>query len=97
MRIMRTKVLNRLDLQEGWEGIKYIRDVIMYRVQDLARMSVSLSTLSTILTLFVDNFSQQRLSPEKQFQSFAFGMVGIYPFPDSYPFWRACLTVQIFS
>ena len=29
-----------------------------------------------MLTSFVDNFSQQRLDPEKQLQSFAFGIVG---------------------
>ena len=50
MRIMRTKILNRRDLQEGWQGIMYIRQAITYRVQDLTRMSVSLSTLSAILT-----------------------------------------------
>jgi len=29
-----------------------------------------------MLILFVDNFSQQGLDPDKQLQSFAFGIVG---------------------
>jgi hypothetical protein len=78
---MRTKILNRRDLQEGWQGIMYIRQAIGYRVKDLTRMSVSLFTLSDILTLYVENFSQQRHDPEKQFQSVAFGMVGYLSFP----------------
>jgi hypothetical protein len=33
-----------------------------------------------MLTLFVGNFSQQRLDPEKQLQGFALGIVGYLPY-----------------
>jgi hypothetical protein len=81
MRIMRTKILNMRDLLEGAQGILYIHEAITYRVQDLTRVSVSSTIVPAVLTRFVDNFSQQRHDPEKQFQSFAFGMVGCVPFP----------------
>ena len=73
---MRTKVLSMRELVEGAQGIMYIHSAIVYRVQDLKRMSICRSQWPAMLTSFVGNFSQQRLDPEKQLQSFAFGIVG---------------------
>jgi hypothetical protein len=80
MRVMRTKILSMRELLDGADGIIYIREAIMYRVQDLTGVSV-LFIVPAMLTCFVDNFSQQRLDPEKQFQSFSFGIVGYLSFP----------------
>jgi hypothetical protein len=82
MRIMRTKILNMRELLEGVQGIEYINDAVFDRVQDLTRMSVSPSTAACYVNLIIDNFAQQKLDPEKQFQSFAFGIVGYFSFPD---------------
>jgi len=76
MRVMRTKVLSMRELVEGAQGIMYIHSAIVYRVQDLKRVSILSPTVACQLTSFVGNFSQQRLDPEKQLQSFAFGIVG---------------------
>ncbi len=40
MRIMRTKILSMRELQEGMQGILYIFNAILYRVQDLKRLSI---------------------------------------------------------
>jgi hypothetical protein len=45
MRIMRTKILNMRELLEGAQGILYINEAVIYRVQGLTRMSVSPSTV----------------------------------------------------
>jgi hypothetical protein len=51
MRIMRTKVLNMRELLEGSEGILYINDAVVDRVQGLTRMSVSPSTVACYFNL----------------------------------------------
>lgn len=78
MRVMRTKVLSMRELVEGAQGIMYIHNAVVYRVQDLKRVSIRRpqSRWPAMLTSFVVNFSQQRLDTEKQLQSFAFGIVG---------------------
>jgi hypothetical protein len=82
MRIMRTKVLSMRELVEGAQGIMYIHSAILDRVQDLRRVSTLWSTVACLYAnLFKGNFSQQRLDPEKQLQSFAFGIVGYLSYP----------------
>jgi hypothetical protein len=46
MRIMRTKILSVHELSEGTLGIPYIRDAITCRIEDLTRVSISLSTMA---------------------------------------------------
>jgi hypothetical protein len=41
MRVMRTKVVNFLELFEGAKGILYIQDAILHRVEGLASMFLS--------------------------------------------------------
>jgi len=60
MRIMRTKVLSMRELVEGAQGIMYIHNAVVYRVQDLKRVS--------IMSLTVDcyaNFNRRQLLPAK--------------------------------
>ena len=99
MRIMRTKILNMRELLEGAQSIIYIREAIGYRVQDLIRVLVLSSTVPAMLTWFVDNFTQQRLDPEKQIQSFAFGIVGYLSFcgtvlPSNVPHSSSITTIE---
>ena len=86
---MRTKVVNFRDLYEGADGILYVLDAIQYRVKNLASASVS-STYATCRINLIhppsDNFSQQRLVPEKEFESFAYGIVSHFLSPG-----RLCL------
>jgi hypothetical protein len=76
MRIMQTKVVDSRELWYSVESVLHVRDAIGYRVDDLT----STSTLSFLAGWHVDsfnhvdNFSQQRLDPEKQFESFAYGI-----------------------
>lgn len=46
MRIMRTKILNMRELLEGAQGILYINEAVIYRVQGLTRMLVSPSIVA---------------------------------------------------
>ena len=46
MRVMRTKVLTMQELVEGAQGIMYIRSAIVYRVQDLERVSILSPTVA---------------------------------------------------
>ncbi len=46
MRIMRTKILSMRELVEGMQGIMYIHNAIVYRVQDLKRVSVLSPSMS---------------------------------------------------
>ena len=39
MRIMRTKILNMRVLLQGAQGILYVNETVVYRVQGLTRMS----------------------------------------------------------
>ncbi len=81
MRIMRTKVVNFHDLYKGTQGILYVKDAIEYRVKNLASPSVSPTYAACRINLIhpsSDNFSQQRLDPEKQFESFAYGIVSYF-------------------
>jgi hypothetical protein len=79
MRIMRTKVVKFRELYEGADGILYVQDAIQYRVKNLASASV-LSTYAACRINLIhpssDNFSQRRLDPEKEFESFSYGIVG---------------------
>lgn len=81
MRVMRTKVVDSRELWEGVKSVTYVYEAISYRVGDLTSISAySLShTQSLTLSIHSDNFSQQRLDIEKQFQNFAYGMVTISP------------------
>ena len=58
MRIMRTKILSMREILEGVQGIIYIINAIMYRVQDLTRASVS----SPIVTCYINMICRQLLS-----------------------------------
>ena len=78
MRIMRTKVVNFRDLFEGKQAIVCVMQAVGYRVKDLASVSVSSSPVARDINLInplSDNFSQQRLDLDKQFQTFAYGIV----------------------
>jgi len=103
MRIMRTKVVNIRDPFEGVEGILYVYRAVLHRVENLTGVSISCSTdpcRINLITLISDSFSQQRLNPEKQFQSFAFGIVSFFlsSEPSSPPFYLRVshVTVQIY-
>jgi hypothetical protein len=86
---MRTKVVKFRELYEGADGILYVQDAIDYRVKNLASASVSPTYAACRINLIhptSDNFSQQRLVPEKQFESFAYGIVSYFLSPG-----RLCL------
>ena len=75
---MRTKVVDHRDPDEAVDSIYCVHDAIVYRMVDLASASVLSSTLACYVNLIKplsDNFHQQRLDPEKQFESFAYGIV----------------------
>ena len=76
MRIMRVKVVDSRELWNSVASVLYVVDAIRYRVDDLASMSASSFLLFSMLTgsTHADTFSQQRLDPEKQFKSFAYGI-----------------------
>jgi len=98
MRVMRTKVVDARELWECVKSVTHVQEAISYRVGDLT--SISASSLShkqsLTLSIYSDNFSQQRLDIEKQFQTFAYGMVtmvlqlGVYS-----TFSCICLVVQV--
>ncbi len=46
MQIMRTKILSMRELVEGAQGIMYIHNTIVYRIQDLKRVSVLSPSMS---------------------------------------------------
>ena len=58
MRLMRTKVLSMRELVEGAQGILYVHNAIVYRVQDLKRLSV----LSPTVACYAD-FIRRQLYP----------------------------------
>lgn len=58
MRLMRTKVLSMRELVEGAQGILYVHNAIVYRVQDLKRVSV----LSPTVACYAD-FIRRQLFP----------------------------------
>jgi hypothetical protein len=51
MRIMRTKTLNMRELLEGAQGILYIKEAVVDRVQELTCMSVSPSIVACYVNL----------------------------------------------
>lgn len=79
MRAMRTKVLDWRELGPGIESFINVKDAIRYRVNDLT-CTFSLIYLAGSVSLtqstHADIFSHQKLDPEKQFQNFAYGIVG---------------------
>jgi hypothetical protein len=64
MRIMRTKVLNMRELLEGSQGILYINDAVVDRVQGLTRMSVSPSTVGYFNLIYRQLHSAETRSRE---------------------------------
>jgi hypothetical protein len=64
MRIMRTKVLSMSELQDGALGIQYIINAITYRVEDLTRMSIWLSTACCVNLICRKLFSTEARSRE---------------------------------
>ena len=76
MRIMRVKVVGSRELWSSIESVIYVQNAIQYRVDDLASVSASSFLPLSMLTgsTHADTFSQQRLDPEKQFQTFAYGI-----------------------
>jgi hypothetical protein len=78
---MRTKVLDVHELWSGVESLGCVRDAIGYRMNDLTSTPFSNSlavSVSLTLSTHADIFFQHKLDPEKQFQNFAYGIVG-YP------------------
>jgi len=81
MRAMRTKVLDWRELGSGVESFVNVKDAIRYRMNDLTSTCFSISlagSVSFTWSTHADVFSHQKLDPEKQFQNFAYGIVG-YP------------------
>ena len=65
MRIMRTKIPSMHELQEGTRCIRYIRDAIRYRVEDLRRVLLVLSsTVARHVNLNRQLFSAETRSRE---------------------------------
>jgi hypothetical protein len=64
MRIMRTKILNMRELTEGAQGIIYINEAIVYRVQGLTRMSVSPFTVACFNLIYRQLHSAETRSRE---------------------------------
>jgi len=92
MRVMRTKVVNFRDLFEGKQGILCVINAVGYRVKDLTSVSVSSSSVArhvNVIDPLSDNFSQQRLDLDKQFQTFAYGIVSPFSPLDGFAFLRA--------
>ncbi len=78
---MRTKVLDWRELGSGVESFVNVKDAIRYRMNDLTSTCFSISlagSVSFTWSTHADVFSHQKLDPEKQFQNFAYGIVG-YP------------------
>jgi hypothetical protein len=80
MRIMRTKVVDSRELWYSAESVLYVYDAIGYRVDDLTSTSTPSFSAGWYVDSFnhVGNFSQQRLDPEKQFESFAYGIASYF-------------------
>ena len=79
VRAMRTKVLDWRVLGPGVEGFINVKNAIRYRVNDLTCTSSSIylaGSVSLTRSAHADIFSHQKLDPEKQFQNFAYGIVG---------------------
>jgi len=94
MRIMRTTVVNARELSEGREGILCACRAVTYRIEELTSVSISFSSAAchtNLIDPLSDNFSQQRLDPEKQFQTFAYGIVSRFS-----PLGRSCLLTRHF-
>jgi hypothetical protein len=93
MRIMQTKIVDPRELSEGRDGILCVYDAVTYRMKELTSVLISSSTAcrTNLMDLLLDNFSQQRLDPEKLFQTFAYGIVSRFS-----PFGRFCLLTRLF-
>jgi hypothetical protein len=59
---MRTKFPSMHELVEGSRGILFIYDAITYRVEDLKRVSASLSTVASYVNLNRQLFSTETRS-----------------------------------
>jgi hypothetical protein len=78
MRIMRTKVVNARELSEGRDGILCVYRAVTDRIEELTSVSIlsfSAAYHTNLTDPRSDIFSQQRLDPQKQFQTFAYGIV----------------------
>jgi hypothetical protein len=83
MRIMRTKIVSMGELLEGAQGILYIREAIMYRVQDLNRVSILPTTAYFVNLICRELFSAEARSRETV-PKLRFWDCGLfYHFPDS--------------
>jgi hypothetical protein len=74
---MQKKILDWRELWHSMESICFVIGAIRDRVGDLVSMSNILSLKLGTLTLpfHVDIFAQQKLDPERHFQTFAYGIV----------------------
>jgi hypothetical protein len=94
MRIMRTKVVNARELSEGRDGILCVYRAVTYRIEELTSVLILSSSAAYHTNLTdprSDNFSQQRLDPQKQFQTFAYGIVSRFS-----PLCRSCFLTRFF-
>jgi hypothetical protein len=83
MRAMRTKLLDSRELGSGVESFVNVKDAIQYRVNDLTSTSSLISlamSVSLTWSTHAGIFSHQKLNPEKEFQNFAYGIVGYHMF-----------------
>jgi hypothetical protein len=64
MRIMRTKILSKRELQEGMQSIMYIHYAAFYRIEDLKRASV----LSPAVIFYANLICRQLLSSKTRFR-----------------------------
>jgi hypothetical protein len=98
IRAMRTKVLDWRELGSGVESFINVKDAIQYRVNDLTSTSSLISLTSSVSLTWSTHagiFLHQKLKPEKEFQNFAYGMVGYPMFCLSWLLFEASI-VQVF-
>jgi hypothetical protein len=80
MRIMRTKTLNMRELLEGAQGILYINEAVVDRVQDLTRISVLPSTAACYANLIYRQLYSAETRSRETVSDFRFWDCGIFIF-----------------
>jgi hypothetical protein len=94
MRIMRTKTLNMRELLEGAQGILYINEAVVDRVQGLTRMPVSPSTVARSVNLIYRQLHSAETRSREAVSDLRFWDCGLFIFfRISQPSDHACHTV----
>ena len=84
MRIMRTKILNMRELLEGAQGIIYINEAVVDRVQGLTRMSVLPSTAACYVNLIDRQLYPAETRSREAVSDFRFWDCGLFFFSGSH-------------